>query len=141
MVITVSVTPVSPRLRACIAEMERDEAARRATQWEHCKAWVAHPRNGFDVAAQDLDGFVDYCMGFYGPGGVFERLMDHVVTVDLVREATMQLLRMKCNDSEEPPFEADSIDRESVRSIINHDGWVPDEYRLSIHNPVQLRSD
>ena len=56
----------------------------------------------FDVA-EDLDQFVEYCMAFYGPGGTYEEFMDHVVTVDLVREATVQLLRMQADDPEAPP--------------------------------------
>ena len=60
--------------------------------------------------ASRLDGFIDYCLMFYGKGKIY----DIGATYDELKHATRQYLNADTGIS----FEADSIDRENVRDIV-----------------------
>lgn len=56
------------------------------------------------------DQFIDYCLTFYGPGGIY----DLGATRDELRGA----LRLREKLHPEIPFGADSVDRELVRDVM-----------------------
>jgi len=67
---------------------------------------VSNPMN-------DFSEFIDYCLSFYGPGGLY----DQGRTKEQIAWATLYYLD-SCNDQVEWG-DGDSLDRERVRDIMN----------------------
>lgn len=79
--------------------------------------------NAQNISRTSFDKFVDYTLGFYGPGKIY----DKEFTREEVEVATKQYI-----SSTGVEFESDTIDREIVRDI------VIDNRKLAAQTPVEL---
>ena len=69
---------------------------------------------------EELKGFVDYCLSFYGEGEMYSHFFDTPVTELRIVEATFNYLRHIEENAfgDDREFEGDSIDREAVRDYM-----------------------
>ena len=62
------------------------------------------------VSSEQQSEFVDYCMSFYGPGGIYD--------YDFCKGEIEVALSYRLISHSDLPFDGDTIDREIVRDIV-----------------------
>ena len=62
--------------------------------------------------------FIDYCLSFYGPNGIYATEFGKPFTRDEIEQATEQYIQKIVNQIPSWEFDGDSMDRENVRDYV-----------------------